>query len=185
MDFVPYSKFIDLEPRLKVNRFLEIRTLYVLDEFWDVTDEEICEKLYVEPAQLAALRANPHYPTVGAAIQAAAAGLAAAKTLDEWAEAVEDQTAAELWMIGSGDGLARDRVAALTAFADRRSAKKGREPDPAPPISLPPGFVESIMWVMKQREVTGAIVGDVDGGVLNVPGVQKRVGPKPSVAEEN
>lgn len=165
---VPYSQFLDLKPTLKVNWFLEMRTLAVLDLFWDLKDEEIVEKLGVEQARLWMLRSNPHYQAVCDVVAEAARSMAKPRTLDEWARDTEDRVAADLYLIGTGEGLARDRVAALTAFADRRSAKKGREPEAGGQMMVPGNLVQAIQFVMNQGAVP-ALEGGVDGGVLNVP----------------
>lgn len=180
---VPYSQFLELRPVLKVNWFLEMRTLAILDLFWDLKDEEIIEKLNIEQIRLYNLRSSPHYQAVCAAAAAAARDMAKPRTLDEWARDTEDRVAADLYLIGTGDGLARDRVAALTAFADRRSAKKGREAEAGGQMMLPPNLVAAIQFVMSQGAVPE--LGDgVDGGVLNVP---RREAPKrlPAPPEEN
>jgi len=165
---VHFSQFLDLDPPLKVNRFLEMRTLAVLDQFWELPDAEIAEKLNADPRHLANLRANPHYPAVCAAVAEAARNMAKPRTLDEWARDTEDQVAADLYLIGTGEGMTRDRVAALTAFADRRSAKKGREPEAGGQMMMPPNFVTALQFIMNQGAVP-PVDGQVDGGVLNVP----------------
>lgn len=172
---VPYSQFIGLEPPLKVNRFQEIRTLVILDRFWDLSDDEIAEKLGISADHLAMLRGNPHYEAVAAAVTAEAVRLSSPRTFDEWAAdpKVEDRVASELLMTGLSTSSARDRVAALSAFADRRSAKKGREAEEAPAVSLPPNFVQAIMHVYQMAGSQGPAAlpagGGVDAGVLNVP----------------
>lgn len=178
LENVTYSDFIRLDPPLKVNRFQEIRTLVVLDRFWDLSDEEIEGKLGISAEHLAMLRQNPHYGAVAEAVAAEAIRLSSPRTLDEWASdpKVEDRVASELFMLGLSQASARDRVAALSAYADRRSAKKGREAEEAPAISLPPNFVQAIMHVYQMgaqgqagQQAALPAGGGVDAGVLNVP----------------
>lgn len=175
---VPYSQFLELDPPLKVNRFLEMRTLAILDKFWDLEDSEIIEKLHIDAKCLPSLRGNPHYPAVCAAVTEAARTFARPRSLDEWARDTEDKVAADLYLIGTGDGLARDRVAALVAFADRRSAKKTREPEAGGQMMMPANLVQAIQFVMGQGAVP-QLGGEVDGSVLNVPrrDEPKRLGP--------
>lgn len=177
IESVTYGQFIALEPPLKVNRFLEIRTLVVLDRYWDLTDEEIAAKTGHSPEHLAALRANPHFAAVGEAVAEAAQRLARPRSFDAWAQdaQVEDRVASELYAIGLGDASPRDRVAALGAFADRQSAKKGREAEDAPTVMLPPNFVQAIQFI-QQNFPAAASLGPangqavaVDASVLNVP----------------
>lgn len=177
VESVTYGQFIALDPPLKVNRFLEIRMLSALDRFWDLTDEEIAEKTGHSAEHLAALRANPHFEAVGRAVVEAAECLSRPRSFDSWAmdAQVEDRVASELYAIGLGDASPRDRVAALNTFADRQSAKKGREAEDAPTVQLPPGFVQAIQFVMQSfpgvaaPAPAGSLPAAIDAAVLNVP----------------
>lgn len=187
VESVTYGQFIALDPPLKVNRFLEIRMLFVLDRYWDLTDEEICEKTGHSAEHLATLRANPHFATVGKAVAEAAERLSRPRTFDDWAQdaQVEDRVASELYAIGLGDASPRDRVAALNTFADRQSAKKGREAEDAPTVMLPPNFVQAIQFIQQNFPAAAGLAlpaGEpavpqlVDASVLNVPKRQIKAG---------
>lgn len=191
LEHVRYQEFIDLKPPLSVDRFLQLRTLTILDRYYEVADEKIETRMGVSADHLATLRAHPHYGAVLASIEAHVEKLAKPRTMDEWAEEVEDRMAGEMFLAGTSKAALRDRVPAIEAFLDRTSAKKGREAE-LPRTPMFPDDVQRIMeWSLKMGAMAathGMQAGggeDVDAGVLNVPRPPaKRIAGPPELPSE-
>jgi hypothetical protein len=167
-----------------VDRYLKLRNLAMIDRFYEKTDEEICEKLGTTLVYLMELRADPRFETLASAIKEAASALSQARTMDEWAEAVQDRVAQELFLVGVNGKTARDRVPALEAFADRTSAKKGREAEPGKGIFLPEDLVNVINFALQRQPIALPSASapeaiEISGSVLNVPAAKPRTGGRP------
>lgn len=142
---VPYSAFMDADPPIGVGLFEEIRGIALVDAFFiELSDAEVCAKLGVSPDHLGDLRRHPHYEPVKAAMRESARRLSAPRTLDDMAEAIEPEVAREMYSLAMSCGSPREQLKALEAFADRRSAKKGREQQEGAGLLLPERFVEAL-----------------------------------------
>lgn len=178
---VPYSAFLDADPPLAVNTFAALRNVGTVDQFFDFDDAAICVRLEISKDELARYRENPHYPKIREALVTSARRLGGARTIDSLAENMEGEVAQELYAMGMLEKSPREKIKALDAFADRRSAKKTRQEQVGSGMVLPERLLDVIKlgleWekhLLQERGRPALAAGDEDvieisASRLNVP----------------
>jgi len=151
---VKYSDFLDADPPLGVNVFEELRTVALIDTFFQLDDAAILAKIDMQPDVLKGYRENPQYQPMVDALKGSAKRLGGADTVDGVAEAMEKEVVHEVYAMGMLEGNAREKLKALTEFVDRRSAKKGREGDAGSALMIPERMLELMaLGLEKERHL--------------------------------
>ena len=180
IESVQYDRCISWQPKLSVDQFMRLRMLYLIDRFYQYDDNEIQERIGYDPKTLAKLRSHVHYPAIGREVEQAAEILASPRTFEEWANESQDKVAKEMMLMGLQCKNPKERLAALTAFADRVSAKKGREEETRTPQIVLPENILRLMEKAAQMQPAAIQVqaesSTVDAGRLNVPHVARASG---------
>lgn len=133
----PYALFAATIPHAEYRRLFLLATLDLYSEF----DEETKRQRTGHPP--AELRARPAFVAIREKVLAAGETLSVSRKMDEASEAMEEIFVREQTRLALA-GRAVDRPDAVASFLDRRSAKKGREPDAGRGMFLPAGFLEAI-----------------------------------------
>lgn len=157
---VPYPLF---SARATHSDYRRLFLLVTLDLFSNYDEEGKRLRTGREPAEQ---RALPVYAEIYAKVVAAAEALAADRTMDEASEKLEEVFVREQIRLGLA-GRVIDRPNAISSFLDRRSAKKGKEPDAGRGMYFPEGFIEAIRLGFELSR--GQLDGSVSAAALNTP----------------
>lgn len=142
---VRYTDFMDADPPIEgVNVFEELRTVALVDKFFQLDDAEVCKRLRMKPENLEHYRQHPLYPQMVEALKASARRIGGVSTIDGLAETMEREVAHELLGIGLLEMNVREKRSVLGDLADRRSAKKGRQGDGPQVLVMPDRWLELI-----------------------------------------
>jgi hypothetical protein len=169
MESVQYAQVIKLEPRLSVDEFKRLRNLYVIDRFYQYSDEEILERIGYEKKTLDKLRSHVHYAEIGKMVDQAAELLSNPRTIEEWANQSQGRVGMETMTMALSCKDPKIKLAALNVFTDRVSAKKGREDEVKPPMQFPPDVLVVMAKAIEMARGVPTADGGVDAGRLNVP----------------
>lgn len=152
-------------PHAEYRRFF---LLVTLDLFSEYTEKEKAGRV---GKPLGTMRAKPGFAAIQEKILEAAGKLALEMKMDKAAEALEEVMVREQARLALA-GRPSDRPEAVASFLDRRSAKKGRDPEVGKGLYLPEGFIEAIRLGFQLSR------GQLDDGVsaerLNTP---RMIGP--------
>jgi hypothetical protein len=192
MDGVRYGLFVDLDPPLPVNAYMQLRNVAMMERLFGFTEDEVTTRLACEPGIVASLRRHPHYQAVLDAVGESARQVGGIRTIDGAAEQAEGRVAKEMLLMAMTAG-SREKTVALAAFADRRSPKRTRgdgetnvfvfptnaleliqlglargrasvDPHQPPQVSLPGGELPTVVARLEPEDDDA-----IDGEVLNVP----------------
>lgn len=159
---VKYSDFME---HVAVNVFEELRSVSLVDSFFALDDAAVCAKLRMSKEQLQGYREHPQYEPVKEALRASAKQLGGASTVDGMAEAMERNVAHEVYGMAMLAGSDRERLKALDAFVDRRSAKKGREPEKGSALVIPERLLELMAKGLEmEKHLVGPAVRQIGEG---------------------
>lgn len=189
VEHVLYSDFIDLEPPLAVDLFLKLRSLTILDRYFQLEDESILARMGIAQEHLDRLRAHPHYPPVLEAVKEKTSKLAKPRSMDDWAQEAQDRMASEMFLVALSDAGPRDRVPAIEAFLDRTSAKKGREAEKPAGMMFPDDALKIMKFALEMgqgqepKQIGSGSTVDIAADVLNVPKPTKRLQGPPEEPE--
>lgn len=175
----PYERFLNLEPRLTSERFQKLRTLALLEAFFEMPDAEISIRMGAGQDFLDRLRGHEHYAAIRDAMVEEAIDLGKATTAQEFAAKVEGQMARLTFLTALTAQNARERLAAAGDLLDRSSPKPMRQ-------STKPGGVTITFPETALRDMEVALrfqpriaEGGIDAGVLNVTPQPKQLSAPP------